>query len=554
MEPKTKKGLIIGGSIAAVVLLGTTIGLGVYLGRTDASNDAVQVWGYDDQVSSTAKKVNWYMGTDTELVPGSYGGVAVSSEKVLLDNDAYHSMEDDIFILDGVAGSKNGLGYLSSAWVASYDAEEMRMLSLWDGTQFLNPEEEITNPGHTYDEIENADGDQTYTAEDVNGVDIPEIAVTDTAKGTAIDTSLVTAAAVDAGAFIASTDGIVYNLDGNETDGYTVGSAITKYTEGMNATLNIHMKLPKAAADYFRPLISATPAATGTADADAQAYIDWLAAEEYADDLMLAIALFDFIAYDSSNIESINTMLIPGTSTTGSGEFEADDWAVLDTEYQKIMGSTDSLTDALVAQQNTQGGTFAIQIDGTGTNSGIAKAEISNFESEFEAISGAQLNFVYDLDNGGSGEGWKLPTTEIPGTTGSLASSNARPDSFLGTQSRFSKDSEYIAWGYTDYTGADAATGMYADPSASTDVIGYTMGIDLPVFFVQEEMELTFTPSEDFVTNHGDMVLTGEVLEAGTSYTVKPTGMTPEGGKSIFQNGASWQEVMDAGLVQFEVI
>ncbi len=567
MEPNTKKGLIIGGSVLAVALLCTGLGLGLYYGLR--SNGEIQTWGYDDQVSSTAKKVNWYMGTETRVVPGQYGGVAVSSETALRENGLYNSVKDDMEILDGVAGSKQGLGYLSTSWVSNYKDEELRILNLDDGTgNFLIPSDEIEGSLTNYTSLVNSDTDKTYGKDDLDGITLDEF------SGEIKDTDDVSDKMAEDGAYINTEDGNIYTIKIDGTAGTVESSLLTKYKEEMSATLNIHLKVPAEITGEILPLIgkpgtiTAVGAPAGGAKIGgptvAEEYLDFLQGENYLDDFLLSVALFDYIAYDASNIEEMNTMLIPGTSTD-TAEFDADTWAVFEETWTNFGGNSDStggetLADAIVAQESANSGTYEIKVDGTGTNSGAVKAEIENFAEEFSTFAGEDVNFVYDLDNGGSGEGWKLPNYEIPGTTGS-AESNARPDAFLGTQSRFSKAKEYTNFGYDESTVTEtyeAKSTLYTDPSTKVagDIIGYTMGLDLPVFFVQEEMEIDYTVSKSFVdalAANPNLLPTGSVKE-GDNVTVKPLGITPEAAKTIYEGSTTWVDQIDAGLIQIELV
>ncbi len=563
-----KKGLIVGGSIAGVVLLGTTLGLGIYFGTRPhdiLADDSVQTWGYDDQISSTAAKVNWYMDTDTTVTKGQYGGVAVSAEPTLINNSLYHSMTDDIYILDGVAGSDNGLGYLSSAWVGGYENANFRMLELKsnvDGS-WLNPmddKDRITYSGL----IGNEEQDKTYTEEesDVTFVDVSDDSVknADNYADMAADAKK---AYVDKGEIqaIINADDKISKID---------GTAITKgtYEKEMAATLNLHLKVPQfvAQAVVDSGIISATPKAIEkpAVGSEFAKYIKNVKDEKFLDDFVLSLAFMDYVAFDSSNIDSINENVIAGTNDKGSGEFEADDWSVMEETYSNLGGSG-TLLSAIQDQQKGNSGTYLVKVDGTGTDSGVMKNEVNNFEKDFTTFAGAEVNFKYDLNNGGSGEGWKgvgdneADLNGVPKPGGA----DGRADAFLGTQSRFSKDSEPESWGYDDSAAAlnnDGVRYTSPDKADGNGVIGYTMGIDLPVFFVKDDMTLKFTVTADTITNKDKIFVDheGNPVEfngtEGDVINIKPVGITAEGAKDIYQDGASWTSVIEQGLVTVEIV
>lgn len=584
MEPKVKKGLVIGGSILGVVLICSGIGLGLYYGlsgssKAISSNEKVNVWGYDDQVSSTGKKVNWYMGTETQVVTGTYGGVAVSSESLLAQQSNYHSVMDDIDILDGVAGSTNGLGYLSSAWISGYEDEKLRMLTLETDEGYLDPtktENKVDYSNLTPESGVNGveDEGRTYTEADSDGIDwVDASSITGLAdKLTGYNTGL---------GEIEKVTGLDNSEDAWSADAIIIGGEIYTYNkddgvwkkltksfddQNMQSTLNIHLKVPETAAEVITKSGMTSEDAinrdmTSTISGLKDAENDYFGSlGKYADDFVLALSFFDYIAYDHSNLEAVSSEVIEGTNTADEheSEFDTTSYNNFNSLYQKITGDSDtSLVDALKAQEKDNSGTYSIKVDGTGTNSGLMKTQIQRFSEDFNTAAGLSkdgITFRYDLVNGGSGEGWKGVSLEdddkLPDVPAD-ASNDGRIDAFLGTQSRAPKNSEIEGWQYA--ADAISITGDFYDniPTVadSSKVIGYTMGIDLPAFFVQDSMVIDYTVLEGDEINFVD----GSTAAVGDNIKVKPVGINAKAAREFYQDAATWGEEIASGDVQVEL-
>ncbi len=504
MEPNTKKGLIIGGSVLAVALLCTGLGLGLYYGLNGSKG--INVWGYDDQVSSTAKKVNYYMGADFVPAANIYGGEdAMSAEPTMLANKLYHSVQEDIDILDGVKGSKDGLGYLSSTWVMGTSGFENQFTML----KAFNAEAEWANA--TPENYANPDN---Y-----------------------LDPSI-------------DEDKLKY-VEMNPSG---------EYDQNMAATLNIHMKIPKVMADEIRPFFTT---GTVTFTEATEEYRNWLVDEEFVDEFVLALGFMKYISTDISTIEEMNSSALAGTSESGTAEFAETDIEALEALYTELGGTSTSFIDSLVEQQGDT--VYSIKVDGTGTNSGAMNLEIDNFEADFNDAAGTDLDFKYSLTNGGSGEGWKVPTeTTVPETEYPGKDTDANADAFLGTQSRGTKfkdeggevSGEALAWGYeaADNGGTNSfVDGKYVafDAEKDGDIIGYTMAVDLPVFFVNADMSFNYE-----IQDAGSLAMIENATseKEGDKVTVKPTAITPEGAKEIYQNGISWTTALDEELIMVEIV
>lgn len=507
--------------ILTVLIVPTTILLDRTIHNDEASVDlgeAVEVWGYDDQVSSTAKKVNTYMGVQTTLTSNIYGGAeAISSEPTLLKNNHYHTVNDDKDILDGVAGAENALGYLSSSWVTGYEATKLRTLYLYnvntdyylqnrtDETQYLNPI--------------NDEDKLTYT-----NIGDPD----------------------------------------NETE--------------MAATLNISLKVTPDVSNWAKKSLGATPIALQKEDAPVD-FINFLNENNYVDDFVLALAFMDYISNDISNIESVNNSVLSGTNSVGTSEFTKESFDVYSKTYKNLSTNSNTWIEEMEKQNLETGNTYSIKVDGTGTNSGLMNIEIDNFSKDFNSSMGTKINFRYDLKNGGSGEAWKISEEGIYGDAStSNSGSDAREDAFLGTQSRFSKTSEVSAFNYseTSYETTKNINGvkMYVDPSETNDghVLGYTMGIDLPTFFVRDDMTFEYKlnsklgiealggelkeiipPGEKYATGY-EIVFGDKTFSVGDKVKVKPIGISDEGARQIYEFGGSWQHILDSGLMIGEIV
>ncbi len=539
MEPSTKKGLIIGGSIAAVVLIGASVGIGIAASGGSSSSlinpdENIEVWGYNDQVSSTSLKVNKYMGLTFNEEAGYWDSseFEASAEGTLLNNSHYHSVNDDSEILDGVHGAAAGLGYLSSTWVGGYvdnkgNGDQFTMLKLYDNgvVDGVAPttEPERTDAANYLDPTDDADK-QAYS--EVNS--ISEELVGD--NGT-------------------------YSL----------------YSEAMQATMNTTMKVPPTIAEWVRTNLGTDAPLEVAAGSDEEVFTMWLGENGFIDDFTVAYGLFNYMAFDGTNIENINTIAIPGSNDTGTIELE-DGWydAALQPTYENLMMTYDtalaaediSLVDDVYNQQKATSGAYAIKVDGTGTNSGIMKQEISNYQDDFRTASGnSKIVFKYDLNNGGSGQAWAKTKEGISydGTTLLEADADGagRADAFIGTSSRASKISEVANFGYEE----DAATlpnggegDFYVSPetSATGQILGYTMGIDLPVFFINNGMKFEHTVTETSLLCIENATEKG--IQVGDTVTVTPTGMSDQGGKAIYEDQATWTDVLNQGLIIVEAV
>ncbi len=508
---QSEKGKITTGVLAAVLITtAVMVPVSIFTDRAVRGEDSawaggvegtVQVWGYDDQVSSTAEKINAYMGVTTSMTDNIYGGQQVlSGEPALLSNSAYHSVVEDIEILDGVAKAEQGLGYLSTSWIESYVEKDLQTLSIYDQTTFGSRNDRTSYLDPLGTEAEK----QSYAT-----------------------------------------------------------------NTGLQATLNMHVKVPVYVADTIT-ISSTGPVVTIAGDADAQAYFDDIAAQGYADDFAMQLGFFNYVVTDTSNDAYADGVVLPGTDVTTQADITADFWTSLEGVYTAI-GGEGTLYDAVIAQQaDTK--QYSIKIDGTGTNTGLIQVEVEKFEedliNEAGAFAAGELDLYYDLVNGGSGEGWKVAEAN-----GGEAGSDARVDAFLGTQSRFSKESEITEefWNYdnTIYGTTNDGT-KYLDPTTKTagQVIGYTTGIDLPAFFIDAattfDYELT---SAEAATALGEVVVVNEEHHAissfvidgveyayGTTVKVKPIGMSDEAARQIYEFGHSWQDVLTQGLIIGEIV
>ncbi len=523
----TEKGKITGSVLAAVLISAAVfVPVSIFTDRAirndSSDSNSVQVWGYDQQVSSTAEKMNNYMGTTEVLAANIYGGQDVmSSEPVLLQNAAYHSVQDDIEILDGVAQSEEGFGYLASAWIEGYKAKE------------LSP-----------------------------------IMIHDASKGAANDTA----------AYL--------NPIGDDADKQAIADM------GLQATLNMHMKVPVYIANSITiastgPVIT-IPGVAGGKDKDkVEAYFDYINSKGYADDFVMQLGFFNYVTTDSSNAAEVETMVLKGTEVADQAEWGQANWDAMETAYDVITGDStgdDDLANA-VKEQQKRTGNYSIKIDGTGTNTGLIKQEVENYEEDLKGTDtwkDQDLKLYYDLTNGGSGEGWK---TASGSWQGGEAESDAREDAFLGTQSRFSKkkDSEVLNdfWGYNGddmgaWYGTDSDEVTYDDPTkkaADGDILGITTGIDLPSFFVSDDMTfdvqlktldaaialsggetVTANPDPEDKYSTASFTIGKKDYAYGETVTVKVTGMSAEGGRQIYELGASWEQVLNQGLMVGQIV
>lgn len=119
MNPQTKKGLIIGGSILGVAIIATSIGLGIYFGLKDDNilEGPVVTVSYNDNGSGTAVRQDKWMNIDDndggDYVEGDY-------EATLVQNSYHRTASDDEDILDTVE-MENGIGYLAHGYLSSND-------------------------------------------------------------------------------------------------------------------------------------------------------------------------------------------------------------------------------------------------------------------------------------------------------------------------------------------------------------------------------------------------------------------------------------------------
>ncbi len=483
----SEKGKITGSVLAAVLISAAIlVPVSIFTDRAINKSDGykhINTWGYDEQVSSTAEKINAYMNIDKQYTANIYGGDDVESgEPTLLLNSNYHTVEDDSDILDGVYGADGAIGYLSSSWITGYKDNPFKMLS-------------------TY-----APGTGTYISPILE--------------------------------------------DGSFNNEYI------EQLPTLNATLNIHLKVKSDVADWIRPNIIAMAGGTNSeivTDDIPEKFKGFLIEEDLVDDFLVSLGFFEFIAFDKENITNINTSVLPGTNAEGTIDFGEENLNILNTAYKEIIEDSEaSLLEAVIAQQKSTSDLYDIAIDGTGTNTGLMNTEFINFEKRINELTGSQINFNYKFVNGGSGEGFKLPSDDYyGGETGSDAQANA----FLGTQSRAAHDTEVEAWGYSTTIPADS-DGKYNSLESSVDnqIIGYTMGIDLISFFVKDNFSFQYT-----ISTNDQLIALGEDMDTteykvGQRVNIKPIGITDYGLKLIYQTGKSWTDIMDAGLMIGEIV
>ncbi len=134
MEPKVKKGLIIGGSVAAAVLLAGSITVGVLLTRTPSGlvEGPVHTAAFSDGVSSSAVRQDTWMGIDKDAATGTF-------DATLTQNEYYHSVTDDEKMIDDVQ-SNNGVGYISQNTVAQYSDLKTLAVSEDKGAHWITAE------------------------------------------------------------------------------------------------------------------------------------------------------------------------------------------------------------------------------------------------------------------------------------------------------------------------------------------------------------------------------------------------------------------------------
>lgn len=110
MEPKTKKGLIIGGSVTVAVLLTAGITTGIVLGIKNNVPGLVEgpviTAAFSDGVSSSAERQDKWMGIDFDTESETYDGT-------LIKNSYYHSVTIEEEMMD-VVSSEDGVGYMSN--------------------------------------------------------------------------------------------------------------------------------------------------------------------------------------------------------------------------------------------------------------------------------------------------------------------------------------------------------------------------------------------------------------------------------------------------------
>ncbi|BDU67873.1 MAG: hypothetical protein TYPL_5260 [Candidatus Tyloplasma litorale] len=494
--------------ITTIVIVPTTILTSNAMNKEEALYESVQTWGYDDQVSSTAEKMNDYMDIDqesTQNIYGEAGDMVLSGEPKLLENENYHSVIDDSDILIGVDQSDNGLGYLSTSWITGYNDANNDALSILKIYDVYNEEE--------------------LSRDDVNAYVTP-------------DTS---------------------NTDYIEAE------------EELQSTLNIVFKVPTVVTDSITTINNDDIQIDS--EGAAKDYYDWLADEDYADDFVIALGFLDFMMTDSNNADYINTMAIEGTHVESVGAFDEVDVEHLAGIYNQIMKNdegenTTPFISKLQEQQEATSNLYHVKIDGTGTNTGLVKVELNNFEEEFNSAANltgeSEIHFEYDLVNGGSGEAWKVPTNGIANgvVEAPATATDAREDAFLGTQSRFSEESEIEPWGYTNASNIEGEeitsySNFTSDEHSSGDVFGFTMGIDLPVFFINSDFtfEYTVDPYTTQIENLDSIEF--DVDENGNQIPqevqIKPTGISDLGAKAIYEYGASWEFVMTNGWMIGEI-
>lgn len=516
LNDKAKLGI----GILAAVLITTAVlvPVSIFADRaihkvSSSYENGVQVWGYDDQISSTAEKINDWMGVTKTLTANTYGGQdTMSSEPTLLLNSNYHTVEDDIQILDGVAGADEGLGYLSTAWVSDYSSKSTKLRTL-----------------SIYDE-DNA---------------IPAVDGTD--HGT-------------------TTDSAAY-LDPMNDDNKEAYRA-----KSLSSILNMHLKIPV----YIANLI--TISADGIfsidregEDAKATAYFEDIASKGYADDFIMQIGFFTWVATSKEADDNAKASLIQGTTGGNVTEFTDTIWNSMQKAYEVIGGKGE--LEYTVKDQEKSTSQYSIAIDGTGTNTGLISAEVEMYQ---EAIKDQiDVDLYYDLVNGGSEEGWKVSKEDHGEDT-----SDAREYAFLGTQSRFpsgedNSESLQSFWGYTaDSAPAKKTETPYdtpVDAVHTNKVIGFTTGIDLASFFVKDDMTFEYqlttadganalTDSDVEVANITDsydidtFTIDGTKYHYGDTVKVKPTGITREGARQIYEMGNSYTNVLNAGLMIGEIV
>ena len=485
MNEKGKLGV----GILSAVLITTVImvPVSIFSDRAIRGNESgyvnpIQTWGYDDQISSTGKKMNDYMGITKNLTTNIYGGQNVlSGEPSLLLNSNYHTMEDDIQILDGVANSEQGLGYSSTTWVGK-------------------------------------DNSLTPLKAEINGV-------------------------------------MLDPTNDKEKKNYA--------NSGMQSTLNIHMKVPKNVANS----ITISPNGPTVNTELASNYYSNINKAGYADDFAIQLGFFNYLATSNEANDVANDVVLPGTKTSSLDNFDIKDLQAMEKVYNDITKTQNSLWDAVEAQESSTS-SYSIKIDGTGTNTGLIEPQVEKFRELVNSLLNKNINFYYDLVNGGSGEGWKVSLAD-----GGEQGSDARQDAFLGTQSRFSKNSEYTKefWGYeeTSYSTTNDNT-VYNDPTKKTNgqVIGLTAGIDLTTFFIKKDMtfEFNITTSEAAKAIDPNAIITKENhnitsfkinkqdYKYGESIKVHPTGFTSEGGRQAYEFGNSWSNLILTGLITAKIV
>lgn len=535
----TEKGKI-GAAVMVAVLVTTAIIVPVSIFSDRALNNekivgGVSTYGYDDQISSTGEKANIYMEITKGLsqnVYGSAGDMVVSMEPTLLKNPLYNSMTDDNFILDGVYKNSNALGYLTLSQIINY-GEEKSLVPLM---------------------VEDKETNEMISPVVEEGILGNVVEVPNSAYGEANEANLT-------------------------------------------STLNTHLRVSVDVADTLRDymLLDVNGATTSVWDGknidedtakilSKTEFVIWLYDEDLGDDFVMSFILFNYMIYDTSNHDDLQNGYLPGTQEDNiemTGKNIDNFITNFDTMMNYIEGPSysveEQIENVLFSADDKMG--YTIFIDGTGTNSGIMKQQFTNFNEdtdiqEASILKENEIVLVYNLMNGGSGQGWESSQNEIPDvTTGNT--DDGRSSSFIGTQSRPGEDEEVGDWGYKSSTVINDK-GIYIpiEDQGKRTPISFTTGIDLTSFFVNGDLTFQINLSyDDLYDKDGNntyndldgkkvdgskMIYSSEIIDIGSdeikTYTVKPIGITDEGAKLIYENGASWESAFINGWLYIEII
>ncbi len=339
-----------------------------------------------------------------------------------------------------------------------------------------------------------------------------------------------------------------------------------------------------------------------------KSYFNWAYSEKYLDDLLMEFTFFNWMLFTDADAGTNYTSL------EGYGNPDSITTTAFIKNVEKMLDNVKNLNDSEKTNEiQFDNSTMFIDIAGTGTDDPFVQAKANTFNTEvLEEIIPKNTydneEISIELMSQGSSTAWYMPSEEISfnaggdngewSLEGNGVNSNLPPaNAFIGTQSRRSyygvrgdSISGMSQWGYGyqstnpksrskewnymeqpevediesgaikkdsfgeqkngDEPYANEVPWMFSDEKSSTESEIMNPNIALPLGFTATTDPLVFFTADDT-----KFYYQGDNQNPAGNY--KPTGMTPEGTKLIFDNPSqepniTWDFLFSNGFIEAE--